>query len=50
VQKNITILGICFGYQLLAYTLGGLVDYHRLGEEKRKTEIQKNIRLIRKAV
>ncbi len=40
VQKDIAILGICFGHQLLAHTLGGSVDYHKLGEEKGEVDIQ----------
>jgi GMP synthase (glutamine-hydrolysing) len=32
-EKQIPILGICFGHQLLAYALGGTVDYMPEGRE-----------------
>ena len=33
VEKQLPILGICFGHQLLAYALGGLVEYNPRGAE-----------------
>lgn len=39
-QKDIPILGICYGHQLLAHALGGEVDYHPRGEEYGDTTVQ----------
>ncbi len=39
-KKDIPILGICYGHQLLAHALGGVVDYHPKGEEYGDTKIQ----------
>jgi GMP synthase (glutamine-hydrolysing) len=33
VQRQIPLLGICFGHQLLAKAMGGDIDYHPLGRE-----------------
>jgi len=33
VEREIPILGICFGHQILAYALGGIVDYTPGGPE-----------------
>lgn len=33
VSASIPVLGICFGHQLLAYCLGGKVDYNPMGVE-----------------
>ena len=34
-----SILGICYGHQLLAHALGGTVDYNLLGPERGTTEV-----------
>lgn len=33
MQHQVPILGICYGHQLLAHALGGVVDYHPRGRE-----------------
>ncbi|MDY6983970.1 MAG: glutamine amidotransferase, partial [Pseudomonadota bacterium] len=33
IQYGVPILGICYGHQLLAHALGGVVDYHPRGRE-----------------
>lgn len=39
-SKNIPTLGICYGHQLLADTLGGVVDYHPKGQELGTVKIE----------
>jgi len=39
IAASLPVLGICYGHQLLAHTLGGQVIYHPMGREIGTTEI-----------
>jgi len=40
LERNIPLLGICFGHQLLAEAMGGHADYHPKGREIGTVSIQ----------
>lgn len=40
LERNIPLLGICFGHQLLAEAMGGYADYHPKGREIGTVSIQ----------
>lgn len=40
VEVGLPVLGICYGHQLLAHALGGVVDFHPEGREIGTTDIQ----------
>jgi GMP synthase (glutamine-hydrolysing) len=40
VAKEVPLLGICYGHQLLAYALGGRVDNHPFGAEIGTVEVE----------
>ena len=40
LERNIPLLGICFGHQLLAKAMGGYSDYHPRGREIGTVSIQ----------
>lgn len=39
VAASVPVLGICFGHQILAQALGGVVDYHPRGREVGTVEV-----------
>ncbi|MES2624811.1 MAG: glutamine amidotransferase [Pseudomonadota bacterium] len=39
-EREIPVLGICYGHQLLAHALGGAVDYHPDGREIGTTDVR----------
>jgi GMP synthase (glutamine-hydrolysing) len=41
MKRGVPILGICYGHQLLAHALGGVVDYHPRGREMGTKIIQR---------
>lgn len=42
VASSVPVLGICFGHQILAQALGGVVDYHPRGREVGTVEVHLN--------
>lgn len=40
MQAQLPLLGICYGHQLMAHALGGVVDYHPRGKEVGHYEIE----------
>jgi len=40
VTASVPVLGICFGHQILAQALGGVVDYHPRGREVGTVEVR----------
>jgi GMP synthase (glutamine-hydrolysing) len=43
IAKRIPLLGICYGHQLLAYAMGGEIDYHPQGREIGTTTVRRHM-------
>lgn len=42
VEQEMPLMGVCYGHQLMAHALGGVVDYHPDGREMGSLEIEQH--------